>query len=282
MNSHPPKKLHYTTAYQFYRFGEAKTPAVRTKFIKTFQNIIKERIPQDLDVEITDIQFRNDERLFIELQGKRKADVEFTINVLKELTGQTYEAHNVPKNTQVMGFLRKVGKVGFGLFVDIGIENPYKEVLIPLHVLREQLAGGQTVALSELIKGYGFQENFPLPVNITSIIDPYSRKPKYEARIADPFINQVKEWVSWGLDIIFSIGEARQMVKRTIAKRGHSIDIYEIYRLGPLEMAVICNQGTTGPGLIAHIGKFLPHCRLSTMRAASLQKYWEHEIRELG
>lgn len=275
MNSHPPKKLHFTTAYQFYRFGEAKTNEVRKKFLQTFQNVLKERIPEDLEVTIADMQFKKNDRLFIELEGKRKADLEFTINILKELTGQTYEAHNVPKDKPLMGYLRKVGKVGFGLFVDIGVENPYKEALIPLHVLRDQLAGGQTIALSELIQAYGFQDNFPIPVIITEIINPYAQKPKYEARIADSYMERIKEWVNWELDIVFTVGEARQMIKRTIAKRGHSIDIYEIHRLGPLEMAAICNQGTSGPGLIAHIGKFLPHCRLSTLRAKNLQKYWQ-------
>ncbi len=37
-------KLHYTTAYQFYRFGESKSSAIRSKFLQTFSNILKERI----------------------------------------------------------------------------------------------------------------------------------------------------------------------------------------------------------------------------------------------
>ncbi len=196
------------------------------------------------------------------------------MNILKELTGQTFDAHNVPMHTSTMGFLRKTGKVGFGLFVDIGIENPYKEVLIPLHVLREQLAKGKQIPLSKIIKIYGFQDGFPIPIEVTNIIDPLSRKPKYEARISEEFVGRLKEWISWGLEMVFTIGEARQMIKRTVAKRGHSIDVYEIHRLGPLETVIFCNEGTSGPGLIAHIGRFLPHCHLSTLQPLMLQQYW--------
>lgn len=270
MNSQPPVKLHFITAYKFYRFGEAKTQSIRNKFLQTLTKIIESKIPADLDVKLSDLQFRTDERIFIELQGKRKADLQFTINILKEDFGQIFEAHNVPKNVPLMGYLRNVGKVGFGIFVDIGIEKPYKEVLIPLHILRDQLFHGETVSLSEIIIKYGFVENQPIHVIITNILDPYSKKPKYEAQIGENYLNKFREWIDWGLDIVLTIGEARQMIKRTLAKRGHTIDIYEIQRLGPLEMAVICNQGTSGPGLISHIGRFLPHCKMSTFRPNSV------------
>ena len=275
MNSHPPVKLHYTSAYQFYRFGEAKTPEVRAKFLQMYRKIIEERLPSDLDVTISDIQFKTDDRVYIELQGKRKSDVQFTMSILKELTGQTFESHNVPKRAPTMGYMRKVGKVGFGLFVDIGVENPYKEALIPLHTLRRQLTNEEKIPLSEIIKKYGFMDNLPIQVEITEIADPHSRTPKYEAKIHEDYLKRMAEWVDWGLDIIFTVGEARQMVKRTIAKRGHTIDVQEIQRLGPLETAVICNQGTTGPGIIAHIGKYLSHCRMSTMRTMLLTPYWQ-------
>ena len=52
MNSHPPVKLHYTTAYQYYRYTEAKTNAIRTKFLQTFKKVLTERLPEDLSVEI--------------------------------------------------------------------------------------------------------------------------------------------------------------------------------------------------------------------------------------
>ncbi len=275
MSKRPPVKLHYTTAFQFYRFAEAKTPTVRSKFLKTFRNILLERLPTDLNVQLADIQYKTDDRIYIELEGNRKADVQFCINIFKEITGQTYESHNIPKKTSLMGYLRKVGKVGFGLFIDIGIENPYKEALIPLHTLREQLCGGEKLSVNEIIKKYGFNDNFPLPVEVMTITDVHSRKPKYEARISESFIERLKQWVDWGLEIVYTFGEARQMIKRTIAKRGHTIDVYEIQRLGPLEMAIICNQGTSGPGLIAHIGKFLSHCRMSTMRPKELKSYWK-------
>ena len=274
MNSHPPVKLHYTTAYQYYRYTEAKTTPIRNKFLETFKKVLTERLPEGLSVEISDLQFKIDDRLYVELTGQRKSDVKFSMNVIKELTGETHEAHNVPKKQPIMGSLRNVGKVGFGLFADVGIENPQKEVLIPLHVLREQLVKGEKQSTKEIIKQYGFINYFPVEVMITEIEDQHSKKPKYEARFSDKFISKLRDWIDWELDIVFTTGEARQMVKRTLAKRGHTIDVLEIQRLGPLEVAVICNQGTNGPGIISHIGKFLPHCKMSTLSAKRIKKYW--------
>ena len=70
------------------------------------------------------------------------------------------------------------------------------------------------------------------------------------------------------------------MVKKTIAKRGHTVDIVQIDRIGPLETAVMCKPGTTAAGIIAHIGQFLPHCRMSIFKPLNVQAFWKKYIPE--
>ena len=135
------KILRYTTAYQFYHFGsqEATPVQMQKKFLQTFRRVLEEQIPEDLSVKLAQVDLRSDNRVIIELQGSNKDELTFVSNIFKDITGEITDAHNVPKNKALFGSLRSVGKVGFGLFVDIGIENPVKEVLIPLHQLRKQL-----------------------------------------------------------------------------------------------------------------------------------------------
>ena len=99
---------------------------------------------------------------------------------------------------------------------------------------------------------------------------------KLEAKFTEKFVAQLEEWITGKKDIIITTGVARQLVKRTIAKRGHSVDIVKIQRLGPLETAIICQEGTTAPGIVSHVGPFLSNCRMNMLRpiVAKLQQFW--------
>ncbi len=267
-------KLSYTTSFRYYQWGE-KTSNHRANFLNTFRRVLEERLPEDLKVEISNIEFKVNEKLFIELTGKKKDDLIFTSNILKEITGQAFDANNVPKNKKIVGFLKSVGKVGFGLFVDIGIEGPEKEALIPLHNLRSQLMNDEKFSTRDICQRYGFIDYLPVEIEVEKILFEKGGKPKYECRFSDEFLEAYKEYIHSGMDIIFTTGVARQMIKRTIAKRGHTIDIFQIIRLGPLETVVVCNKGTNAPGIVSHIGPFLPNCKFSMIRPAQLSRFWK-------
>lgn len=267
-------KYNYITSYQYYQWGE-KTAQARAQFLQTFRRVLEERIPEDLDVKLTNLEFRVDDRLLVELEGKKKDDLKFVSNILKEITGETFDSNNVPKRRGLFGTLRAVGKVGFGVFVDVGIESPVKEVLIPLHRLRTQLAGGKDLSTREICKKYGFMNQFPVEIEVEKMLFEKGGKPKYEGKFTDDFLEQIEEYVKSGLDIVFTTGVSRQMVKKTIAKRGHTIDVPQIIRIGPLECACVCAKGTNAPGIISHIGPFLSNCRFSMIRPAQLTRYWQ-------
>ncbi|MHA1777358.1 MAG: hypothetical protein DRO88_00290 [Promethearchaeia archaeon] len=266
--------LAYVTAYQFYAINKAKTAQERTNFLRTFQRVLEERIPHDLDVKIDDLEFRLDNRIKITLIGPNKDECQFVSRILQELTGRVIDANNIPKNTPLIGQLTSIGSVGFGVFVDIGIEGPSKEVLIPLFRLRQQLVGNDKLSTKEIIHLYGLMNHLPVELEVTKLTYEKKGKPKVEGQFSENFLVKIRQMVEEGWDTIFTTGVSRQMIKKTLAKRGHTIDIMQIDRLGPMEAAVRCKSGTTAAGLIAHIGKFLPNCRMTVFNPERVAKYW--------
>ncbi|MHA1519020.1 MAG: DUF2110 family protein [Promethearchaeota archaeon] len=274
------KSLAYVSAYQYYALTQAKTARERTQFLTTFQRVLEQRIPEDIEVKIKKIEFRIDDRISIHLTGNNADELKFVASIFKELTGETMNANNIPKRKPVVGQLTSVGKVGFGLFLDVGIEGPSKEVLIPLFRLRQQLVKGEKKSTPEIIELYGFIDHMPVEIEITKITYEKKGKPKIEGEFSERFLKFLHLRVHERYEVIFTTGVSRQMVKKTIAKRGHTVDIVQIDRIGPLETAVICKPGTTAAGIIAHIGQFIPHCRMSIFKPLKVQAYWKKFVHE--
>lgn len=266
--------LAFETAYQYYAINQAKTAQERAKFLRTFQRVLEERIPHDLDVKIDKLEFRLDDRIKITLKGSNKDECVFVAHILQEITGRVIDANNIPKNTPLVGQFTSINSVGFGIFVDIGIVGPQKEVLIPLFRLRRQLVKEMKLSTKEIIRLYGFMNHLPVEIEITKITYEKKGKPKLEGQLSENFLEKIREMVNDGWETIFTTGASRQLVKKTLAKRGHTIDVIQIDRLGPMEAAVRCKPGTTAAGLIAHIGKFLPNCRMTTFIPEKVARYW--------
>jgi hypothetical protein len=100
------------------------------------------------------------------------------------------------------------------------------------------------------------------------------QKDRIEGKLAPIFIERLKKWISNGNEVVFTAGTPRQMVKRVMAKRGHTQDIIEVQRLGPLETAIILKEGTYATGIVAHIGRFLPNCKLGSLIPAQIRRFW--------
>lgn len=262
------------TAFKFYNFSPRISTRHREKFLKVFQKILEERIPE-VPITFDLIKILPDNRVSIQFHGNRTDDEVLVYNIWSELVGSTIEFKALKVGDIRRGYCQKVGEIGFGLFVDVGIEAPQKEVLIPLFTLREQLTGGETISNREILTKYGFLDNFPVLIEITSIISRQDSAPRIEARFAPAFLAQINAWINAEKDIVFSTGTPRQMIKRTVAKRGHTQDVVEIQRLGPLETAMICRSGTFAPGLMSSIGPFLSKTRLSMLIPAQVRRFWK-------
>jgi len=148
------------------------------------------------------------------------------------------------------------GKVGYGLYVDVGISIPkHVDVLIPLHVLRSQLANGKKLSISIIVDAFSLHDNLPLRVQVTRID---SAKKEVEGRLSKGQSSVFREWLSLDFDRVFILGAAFEQVNRIIKKSSVERDVIKVIQLGFLEQQLLCKLGTEGPGIIKRIGPMLP------------------------
>jgi hypothetical protein len=266
------------SAYRYLPVAQGGFGIDTRTFLTTFQKVCEERIPSDLEVRIKSLSLDTTQRCVVELEGANPDDERFVANILKELIGEVIPLENLKRGMILRGFCRQVGAVGFGLFVDVGITSPDKEVLLPLFNLRQQLVNDQKLSLAEIIRKYGFMDNFPVDIEITRFSSPHlspDQPLKIEGQLAPAMLDRYRTWIEAGNEILFASGLSRQSLKKVVAKRGHSMDLLEVQRLGPLESALVCKEGTYAPGLISRIGPFLENCKLSPLIPAQVRRFWK-------
>src|SRR5207245_10787849 len=93
----------------------------------------------------------------------RGEDAETFLNLLKEKFGEAPVLRSKVERWDVRrGFITGSGRVGFGVYVDIGIIQPTrKDALYPLHRLRSQLTDGALISSSDILQDYGPWEDYP-------------------------------------------------------------------------------------------------------------------------
>ena len=263
----PPFKF-IESAFQFYTYNQKFPTQEKGRLLKTLRIIIENQI-EEFGVSIEEIKYTRNDRIKIKLIGEDKDDLIFTSNFVENLLGNIVQAKEIKRGMTFFGFLKDVNKVGFGLFVDVGVYQPEKDVLIPLHQLRKQLNNDETVPLTDIIHKFGFMDHFPVVVEITKA-QKFQDNVKLEGKISEDYLEMILGWLKGKLDVVFTFGKARRAVKNVLAKAGHTQDIVDLLRLGPLEMAIVCKKGTSGPGIISHIGQYLPDCKMSSLQASKL------------
>jgi len=239
--------------------------------IKAFKHIIL-RLLKDLNVKILKLEKAEKNWIKVVLNGE---DAEAAKNYLAKEFYTTTLINQLKKGDIIKGKLVDVEEYGYGVYVDIGIIDPHpKDALIPLYVLRRQLAKGHIVSTRQIVKKYAFMNNLPLEVKIRDIDESLGT---IEAELSESQVKKYKKWIKQEVDRILVCGATRQMIRKAIIRSGHLRDILNIERLGLLEHAVVCKPGTTAQGLIAEIGKYLPKIPMKAFKAKEIKK-WLKEL----
>jgi len=191
----------------------------------------------------------------------------FVINILKKEIGFITEFDDVKIGQIYKGFMTDVGKVGFGIFIDCGILNPPTDVLISLNDLRNQLCGEIKMSLPKIIAAYDFIDRFPLFIEITSID---GENNKIQGKIHEKSLGIYSKIVKENIDAIFISGETKGQLKKALVRSGHLRDFISIKRYGFLENLVLLKEGTSAPGIIADIGKYLRKSKISAIRPSRI------------
>jgi len=160
------------------------------------------------------------------------------------------------------------GSVGYGLYVDLGINSPGNiDALIPLTVLRTQLAGGSKIPLQEIVHTFCLFDNMTLDI-IPKKVD--LDKSIIEAYLSDSQLSIFNDWAETNLERIVVMGATAWCVKDSVSRSGHERDVLGVEDLGLLESSVICKLGTHARGLIPDLGRF--------MRRASLHVFLPRDV----
>ncbi|MHA1306493.1 MAG: DUF2110 family protein [Candidatus Heimdallarchaeota archaeon] len=227
----------------------------KTEVFRKMKNAIHTEF-RDLTVNIDSMLFNESGFVTIELSGE---DEVVACNYLKSFYGESKQFSELKEGDTLKGFVCSSGKVGFGLFVDIGIKEPYAiDALIPLFNLRKQLAENKKIPTRKIIDIYGLVDNLPLEITIenTSI-----GLKKIEARLSDKQVEMFSEWVEEGLDKLYILGAFEAEIDDVLYKTKHDKDIIKIEKLGWIEHIITCKFNTSAKGLIPHIGKLLPKAK---------------------
>jgi len=161
--------------------------------------------------------------------------------------------------SELRGRIIDAGKVGYGLYVDIGVSSPETvDALIPLHTLRKQLVEDRKISTHKIIDAFCLHDNLPVKIRLTKI----TPDKKLEAELSDEQLTLFHNWLSSGLERIIALGVSSEMIENALKKSDSARDIIKIERLGFLEQALLCKLGTDAPGMINKLGRHLPRIPL--------------------
>ena len=206
-----------------------------------------------LNVGLDTVEVADRGWLKIELSGEDEA---VAANYLEKRFGSaktSMEEIDVPAT--VRGKIVSSGRVGYGVYVDIGINSPEPvDALIPLNRLRAQLADGKKLSVKQIINLYCLHENFPLDVLLSKV---NRREREIEAELSERQRRTFLEWVGLEFDRVIVLGVDYENIDYAIQRAGVGRYILEIDALGLMEHALVCKLGVDAPGIIAKVGRYL-------------------------
>jgi hypothetical protein len=220
--------------------------AYRGRLLETIRSEISIMITE-LDVTLISIGTDKKSRIVVNIEGE---DEEFVSNALAKEFGKSLLSDDLSPNTVYPGRFVDVGKVGYGLYVDIGVtDSPKMDALVPLHKIREQL--NFLAPLKTITDAFVLVDYLPVEVIVTNI-DLYNNR--IEAEFDQKVIARVNEWLHDDHERLLVFGANQRQIEGRLKKSGHREDIYEIEHLGKFEFSLRCKRSTRASGILAAIG----------------------------
>ena len=193
----------------------------------------------------------------------RGDDAETFLNLLKEKFGEAPVLHSKVERWDVRrGFITGSGRVGFGVYVDIGILQPTrKDALYPLHRMRAQLSDGALKSSREILQENGLLDYFPVDVIVTQL-----QGENVTVELADKSRDLFIWWRKLLFDRVIAAGIDRDYAEKTVKSANLGLDVIKIETLSLLVQCLVCKFDTDAPGVIAKIGSRLRGFELTSFR----------------
>lgn len=201
----------------------------------------------ELDIQLVSVGTDKKERIVVKINGE---DEEFVSNALAKEYGRSLQSDSLIPNKTYPGQLIDVGKVGYGLYSDLGVTDSNRmDALIPLHRLKEQLNISRP--LRTISDAFVLVDYLPVDVNITSI-DLYNER--VEAELNQSIIIRISNWMQDDHERLLVFGANQNQIEGSLKKTNHREDIFEIEKLGKFEFSLRCKRSTRASGILAAIG----------------------------
>jgi hypothetical protein len=193
----------------------------------------------------------------------RGEDAEAFLNLLREKFGEASVLRSKLERWDVRkGFITGSGRVGFGVYVDIGILEPTrKDALYPLHRMRAQLSDGAPKSSREILQEQGFADYFPVEVIVTEL-----QGENVTVELADRTRDQLLWWNRLLFDRVIAVGIDRDYAERIVQSANLGLDVIKIETLSLLVQCLVCKLDTDAPGVIAKVGNRLRGIGLTAFR----------------
>ena len=193
----------------------------------------------------------------------RGEDAETFLSLLKEKFGEAPVLRSRVERWDVRkGFLTGSGRVGFGVYVDLGILEPSrKDALYPLHRMRAQLSDGASKSSREILQEHGLGDYFPVDVIVTEL-----QGENVTVELADRTRDQILWWNKLLFDRVIAVGINREYAEKIVQSANLELDVIKIETLSLLVQCLVCKLDTDAPGVIAKIGNRLRGVGLTAFR----------------
>jgi len=158
----------------------------------------------------------------------RGEDAETFLNLLKEKFGEAPVLRSKVERWDVRrGFITGSGRVGFGVYVDIGILQPTrKDALYPLHRMRAQLSDGALKSSREILQENGLLDYFPVDVIVTQL-----QGENVTVELADKSRDLFIWWRKLLFDRVIAAGIDRDYAEKTVKSANLGLDVIKIETL---------------------------------------------------
>ncbi len=219
-----------------------------------------------LDARVLSVKTTSHDHVSVALSG---SDSEFARNFIARELGAAPSLSVLKLGGQYQGFLTDVGRVGYGLYVNLGVMTVRCDALVPLHTLRAQFHMNDA-SVRSIARAYVLVDNLPASVVLTNINVPQHR---IEARLSDVFLNRIFGWLSEPHERLLVFGVTADMIRAALERTGHTRDVDKIEALGLFEFSLRCKQSSRASGIVAAIGPYL--------RRIPIHLFIPHEARTL-
>jgi hypothetical protein len=190
-------------------------------------------------------------------------DADAFLNLLKHEQGEAPVSRaNLEKWDSIKGFVAGAGRIGYGVYVDIGIQDPRpKDALYSLHRMRAQLADGEARSAREILDVNALVDYVPLTMTVTDF-----EGENISVEMEDEARNRIVSWRKYPFDRVIVVGADKTEAENAVRASELQSDIVEVESLSLFVQSLVCKIGTDAPGVIAKIGGRLRGMGLKSYR----------------